>query len=58
MIKMMFTSLARGLFECVSDSGEKYMVDMENSSCTCKSWYFKHRPCKHLLFLGKKQDGK
>ena len=50
----MFTSLAKGLYECISDSGKCYICDVSNRSCTCKAWYYKHRPCKHLKVLGVK----
>ena len=52
---MIFTSCGLGLFKCIGDSGKEYMVDRENKSCTCKSWYYGKRPCKHLKFLGVKE---
>jgi hypothetical protein len=51
---MQFTILAEGLYECLSDSGEKYQVDIINKTCTCKGWFYK-KWCKHLAALGVKK---
>ena len=49
---MIFTSIARGIFECIGDSKEVYTVDIENETCNCKSWILgNNRPCKHLRFF-------
>lgn len=49
----MFTSRALGLWDCVSISGQAYVCDTINKTCTCKSFYYKNqRPCKHLRILG------
>lgn len=44
---MIYTSIARGMYECYGEHGEKYIVDIENQTCLCKGWYYKKK-CKHL----------
>lgn len=49
---MIYTSIARGLWEVIGSKGDVYRTDTENGTCTCPSWVCKtKRPCKHLLFL-------
>lgn len=49
---MQLTNKAKGIFEAKTLSGETYMVDIINQTCTCKSWYYKtNRPCKHLRWF-------
>ena len=51
---MMFTSLAKGLYECISDSGKTYVCDLDLKSCTC--WGFRRwGHCRHLKKLGVKE---
>jgi len=48
-----YTSLAPGLWEVKTMDGKIYMTDTENGSCTCKSFYYTKKPCKHLKhFMG------
>lgn len=57
----MFTSIGKGLYGCVSDSGNNYLCDLENKTCNCKGFYYGQKRdnkgsklCKHLVFLGVK----
>lgn len=54
----MFTTVGKGLYECKSMSGNTYLCDIENKTCTCKSWYYSKEPkiCKHLKKLGVKDN--
>lgn len=53
---MIQTSLSKGTFETIGDSGEVYVTDIINKTCTCRSWFFKtKRPCRHLIHLGVKE---
>lgn len=47
----MFTTRARGLYDCKSDSGEDYVVDIESKTCTCRSWFYR-KNCRHLAHFG------
>lgn len=47
---MIFTSLYSGCYECISDSGEHYIVDIENKTCSCKGYLYKKK-CEHLDFF-------
>ena len=50
----MMTSRGIGIFDVVGDSGEEYVTDRINKTCTCKFWYYSKNPktCKHLKKLG------
>lgn len=47
---MIYTSIYQGAYECISDSGEHYILDIMNKTCSCKGWFYK-KHCKHLEFF-------
>ena len=54
---MIYTSIARGIWEVIGNSGV-HTTDTENNTRTCKGWISKKRrdnegriTCKHLLFF-------
>jgi len=55
---MIFTSIGRGQWEVIGNSGNVYVTDTENKTCTCKGFYYGQRrdkdgnkTCSHLDFF-------
>lgn len=53
--EMQFIIEAQGIYKVKSCSGETYIIDIDNQTCTCKGWYYT-KNCKHIRRL--KRGGK
>lgn len=42
----MATTICKGQYEVISGE-ERYIVDIENKTCSCRGWYYT-KNCKHL----------
>lgn len=51
---MLATTISRKLWSIKGDTGNFYITDTEELTCTCPDWKNRGhlRPCKHLRFLG------